>query len=279
VKFFVKTDRKADATMDLVQQWSQRFPRLRSRFVFAIAEVVREALLERIPKGDEWAAYRDSLETVRVQGAPKNTTIFSLRSNPSSRRVRQEDVPRTVLYVRPRTSLARKSQKIEILAKFSPWTIQTLPFTPKKSEATVITRRVTPREVERVEKARKKDRIKWQKELSRHGVRVPMRDRKLQARTSVVEGIPDVAFEALRLEFGLGQVNARPHWRPALKELVMTGVKGLLRQDPELRRIVFKRGYSGWKKAAHTRKRIRMSEARRYLEFQRRLGIRVSRDL
>jgi hypothetical protein len=146
---------------------------------------------------------------------------------------------------------------------------------PKRGDALVISRRVNKREVERIEKIRMKDRPKWRRELDRVGVREVKKDRRLKI-PKKVRVLPDVAFEALRLEFGLGGVKSKPHWRPSIRRLIATGIKSMIRRNNKLKQVFTDLGFRGWKKwPPKTRNKVRMAEARNYLPFQRKLGIRI----
>ena len=258
----------------LVAEWEERTARVMKHLPVLVADYTRKEMLELIPKGEEWSAYRRSLEVARISGMPVGTAGVVLHANMRSRQVRRVDVPRTVLYIRSTRKLRRVKPEITILERFSPWTLQTLPFMPKRGEALVVSRRVSKREVEQVEKDRLKDRTKWRRELDRAGVKEVKKDRQLQI-PKKVRALPDVAFEALRLEFGLGNVKQKAHWRPALRRLKSGGIKSMIRLNRKLRLAFTDLDFRGWKRwPKKTRNKVRMSEARNYLPFQKKLGIR-----
>jgi hypothetical protein len=146
---------------------------------------------------------------------------------------------------------------------------------PKRQDALVISRRVSKHEADRITKARMKDRPKWRHELNRYGHREIKKDRRLNI-SKKVHALPDVAFEALRMEFGLGGVKPKPHWRPSIRKLIAIGFKSMLRRDPRLKQTFLRPGFQGWKHwPPKTKHKVRMAEARNYLPFQRKLGIRI----
>jgi hypothetical protein len=270
----IKGDRRGQRTARLLPQWLKRTERFQRYLPYLAAKYVRNELLERIPKTEEWSAYRASLDIAKVTGTPRDLFAYTLRSNMRDRRVRQVDAPKTVLYVRSKNRLRRVKPEIEILEKYSPWTLQTIPFMPKRGDALVITRRVSKREIVAIEKKRLKDRPKWRRELDREGHREVKKDNKLKF-PQKAHGMPDVAFEVLRLEFGLGGVKGKPHWRPSIRQLKTTGFKSMLRRDRSLKRVFTDPTFRGWKRwPPKTRNKVRIGEARNYLPFQKKLGIR-----
>jgi hypothetical protein len=269
----VKPDRRAKRTRKLVSEWPAR-TRGVCRFVAHwAAQYVHAELLEKIPKGD-WDAYRESLKVARVSGDLGGATAFAVYSSPKARKVREVDEPKTLLYIRSRRRLKRVKPEIEVLEKYSPWTLQTLPFTPKRSDAQVISRTATEREVNKVTRARQKDRKLWRPELIRLGVPVPIT--RVEA-AQLPRTVPDVAFEATRLEFGFG-VKGVPHWRPAIARLTGAGLSEL-RRDPGVRSAFTKPAFTDWRgwEKIDTSTRIRSGDARKFLPFQTKLGIRSQR--
>lgn len=229
--------------------------------------------MDHIPKGDDWNAYRTSLEVVEVAGLGEQVA-FAVRANPRSRVVRDLETPDTVLYVRARPRLKKVKPEIQILEKYSPWTLRTLPFVPARSDAVLVSRKVRVREVEKIQKRRTADRRLWRAELARVGKRIPV---VRPDSVRVAKTVPDVAFEAFRLEFGIGR-KAEPHWRPSLRHAIRDGLLEM-RRDPKIRASLIRPSFTLWKnwKKIKTKSKIRTSQVRDYLPFQKRLGVRVPR--
>lgn len=271
----IRPDKRLKQLQLLVAEWSERTEHLLKMIPYLAADHVRKDMMDRIPKGEDWAAYRSSLGVAQVTGAPVGLAAYVLRSDLKDRRVKQLDAPKTLLYVKPLKRMGRVKPEILILEKYSPWTVQLLPFMPKRGEASVISRRVHPREIARVEKDRTRDRPQWRRALDRAGHREVKKDKRLKI-PKKMHTIPDVAFEALRLEFGLGGVKGVPHWRPALHRLISTGLRSMFRRDPHLVHVLTRRSFRGWKTwPPRTRHKVRMGDMRNYLPFQRKLGIHV----
>lgn len=272
--FSVAPTRAARSSRNLVREWPRRTKGVRRLVAFRAAQMVRESLLEKIPR-DGWGEYREALKVARVTGDLGGADAFSVYADPKARKVREVDEPKTLLYIRSRRRLKRVKPEIQVLEKYSPWTLETLPFTPKRSDAQLVSRTVTKREVKKVTKARLKDRKLWRHELLRVGVVLP--STRPGARDRVPKVVPDVAFEAMRLEFGFG-VKGVPHWRPAVRGLVGSGL-GRLRRDPQIRGAFTKAGFTEWRSwvKIDTSTRIRAGDARNFLPFQKKLGIRSQR--
>jgi hypothetical protein len=77
------------------------------------------------------------------------------------------------------------------------------------------------------------------------------------------------------LEFGLGGIKAKPHWRPAIRSLAKEGIRRILKK-PEFKKALTVPAYSGWTNwPTGTKVRISDKVAKGYVPFQKRLGINV----
>lgn len=271
----IKQDRSTNALELLIEQWPERAEHIRRFVPYLAAHFVLRKILEKLPSQDDWAAYRSALEVVSVIGAQRGLSVYALRASHHRRKVRQVEVSRTILHVRPNRKLRRVKPEITILEKYSPWTVQTLPFTPKRSDAIVISRKVGKKEADKVAKARMKDRPAWRKALDHVGRREVHKDKRLEI-PNKVKALPDVAFEALRLEFGTGGMKSIPHWKPAIRELISTGMRSILREDPRIKRAFTRAGFTGWRRwPPRSKRKTRMSELKSFASFQKKLGFRA----
>lgn len=273
LKFTVTGGPNTSEMQKLMRSWKGRSRALRRFVAFSMAKQAYESLQDKIPKGEAWNAYRTSLQIAEVPGL-KNADSFLIRANPRSRTVSDIDAPITLLYIRSRPRLRRIPPKVKILEKYNPWTLQTLPFTPSRMDAVVVSRKVTKREHDQVQRARIKDQMRWRKDLTGVGVRVPVvrPDKQKSAKT-----IPDVAHEAFRLEFGIG-VKSEAHWRPSVQHVMRQGIRDLKR-DRRITASMIKPSFTLWRSwgKIKARTKVRASEARDFVPFQRKLGIRVSK--
>lgn len=270
--FDLNPDRKTRGRLHEYAQrkfWKKRGAKVIAEAVRQIAEAVGTAVVGRIPTSSEWRSYRKSLQLVRVSS---RDPTFAIRADPRGAVVEPVDADRTVLYVRRNASYkGKKHPEIDVLTKFNPWTAATLPLKPNGKEATLVSRRVTPREVRAIAKKRKADRIAWARELQRCGVKQrtrPSRDRVMKHATA----LPDLGFNALRLEFGYGGVTPTPHWRPSIYDVVSSAQKFL--GTKAFRRALTDPKYRAWKQwPGPVYGTISEDEARKYADFQKRLNL------
>jgi len=247
------------------------------RVQFAMAQVTHEAakglhsaLMTGLPKS--YSGLRGALRLGRVN-ASKGAVgygVYADSSGMKKTKARKVDPQTGVFYIRPKKGkLVRVPEKIRILQQFSPWTLDSMPFFPTKREGSVITRKVSEKEVLKVKELRELDRPKWQPLLVKEGIRISKNQTiRLPPRAEVVE---DVAFQALRLEFGGGDRAAKPIWRPVIRSLAKNVVRSMLAGSAAraLREPDF-RGFGGVPKGE-----IELSESRLsgYNEFVKRLRV------
>jgi len=221
------------------------------------AASVLEHIRSKLPRGE----YRDSLELVEVG---KGT--YAIRASGGGKKVSEVDSSSTILYVRPKTRrVLRLSPEIGVLARFSPWTMDTLPFFPDRRKATVVSRKVRRSELDHVIEDRKRDEPVWKSELQALGIR-PEVELVVGPKARV---LPDVAFEALRMEFGLGGKDSVAHWRPALRALATRGIPRMLSRRSQIMRPVSSYRYTPGSSPVDGV--ITESEADKFEAFQKRL--------
>lgn len=264
MKIKVELTRDGKKTQALVRQLPERGRALRANVAYRVAHMVVERVRHYMPGGDELRSYRDSLKERAVAGTP-SSDVFLVRSEAS--RTESVDPASTLFFIRPRKRRrARMARAVEVLARFGPWTASTLPFLPTRRQASVVFRRVTAREVRGVAKQREEDAPRWRRALARAGVRATAKAPMTWAKAPSGV-IPDVAFEALALEFG--PLHPRPHWRPALRDAVRS--VSSLHRNRELVKLLTDPADTGWKRATPRLRRVRSLELRKYVAFQRRL--------
>lgn len=262
---------------DLVKEWPARTRAIIRQFPYVAAREVLRELKDRIPRGH--AELADSLEIARVRGLPDRSAAFVVRSTAKGRPVAEADAPSTILFVTARSNLMKRVPKsVKILEEHGPWTVDTLPFQPDASTAVVVSRKVGPRACDRVRAQRRRDRPVWRRKLNQEGIRESRKDLRL-SRNRAMKTIPDVAFESVRLEFGIGGVAPKPHWRPAILKLASGGLAGMIRRNRQFSKAMTDPGYSGWRswKPRKARSIITIQDAQSYKPFQQKLGIGAKR--
>ena len=110
----------------------------------------------------------------------------------------------------------------------------------------------------------------WKVELERLGVR-PKVKLVIPPKARV---LPDVAFEALRIEFGLAGKDSRSHWRPALRLLASQGIPRMLSPRSSVVEPVASFRYSAGLLPVDGS--ITLGEAADFGEFSKRLKVKFS---
>lgn len=255
--------------MMMKKELPKRAEAMQRYFVYQMAEQLRVGVQKRLPSGAEYAALRDSFEVVRGNSVEP---IYAVRSAPVEEAASKLDAKKTVIYVKAKTAAGfRIPPDVLVLEAYSPWTLDTLPFRPSARHATFVHRRVSEREVDRVRKARIREKPKWRRELFAKGAREKGSSRKLDL--SRVRSVPDTAFSSLNLEFGMGTKSA-PHWRPAL-----AGIRRGMAAKKVTESVPYQRALSDpkfrawrqWKRLGETK--VALSELAKYQAFQDRLGL------
>jgi len=262
-----------DRAYALVQQWQKRSRAVQRQFLYRAVDGVYDDILGLLPS--DRRELRKSIKMQRIRGLPDSACGYVIRSVPKGAAVSKAEISTTVIYVEAKSNLMR-SVPVEtaLLEEFSPWTVETLPYAPDPKTAKVISRRVSTREVVQVRQMRLRDKPTWRRRMVVAGIK--MAGSGLQPRPGGMEAIPDVAFESLRLEFGLGGEPSKPHWRRAVLQLALRGGAGMIARKREFIRAMTDPTFTAWEQwPRRTRGFVTVAEAKRYVPFQKRLGIRV----
>jgi len=262
----------------LMEEWPERTRGLRAQLLYLATERVFQDVMSKIPTSGLHRSYRDGLEIGRVMGLSADEDAYAIYVDVKKSKVRKVDGPKTVLYIQAKRRSRRTPPEIAVLESFNPWTIDTLPIAPDKRWAVIVSRKASKTVVSKVAKQRRRDAGKWKRALSKVGVRQIKKDQGLKVNRKV-KAMPDVALDAIRMEFGLGATKSTPHWRPAILQLVKGRIfKQLIKQDKRLKRAFLDSGFQQWKKwPKKIRRKLRMGEVRKYKGFQKKLGIRAQR--
>lgn len=200
--------------------------------------------------------------------------MYAVHGEPRATQNQNIETERHVIYVRPKRSFAAPvPPEVRLLHKYSPWTAETLPFSPKRNEAVLVLRRVSRREVQRVTAQRQKDQPEWRKQLEAAGVRnVNLTKKPVEVKTKVIN---DLGFDALRLEFGYGGAKATPHWRPSLYA-ALEYVKSLIRRRSLFSNALTNARSFSWRKwPPRVESSIKFDAIRDFDKFQRRVAVQV----
>lgn len=241
----------------------------------AAATEVYEGVINGLPGGPDYKELRESLRVQKVAfGRESRGAAYVVHASPRARRVRKMDVDKTVIYVRAKRRPDPSKKDIEILEDNGPWTPDTIPFWPKKSEAIVIQRKVSKREADVISKARKADVTKVRYMLMNVGRKV--KKPKAGEKGGLIrrgKAVPDIAMQALSLEFGEEGRRAKPLWRRAVGRLKSSGLKKLPNKYKEIHRALYDANSRRWKSQPPKGPEVSQTEARKCQEFQGRLGL------
>jgi len=254
----------------LMQTLPERSMSFRQNLMYAYAQFAMIAIRKRILGGFANRAYKKSFEVVEVTGAPSRAAVYAIRLNPKVRTLRKKDSETTVLYVKPVSTMMRVKPEVQVLMDYGPWPVDMLPFTPDARQAIIVSRKVSKGEVTAVRGQREGDRSEWQQAMTKAGRRMKKPLVKIPPK---IRALPDVVFQALRLEYGLGGERSKPHWRPGIRTIVSLGLRAMIKK----RRLgrYFNPFFTGWNKVPEARKSISFTDIKPYESFQKRLGIKA----
>ena len=196
-----------------VKEFSERFKNTSSQLALEIAQDYYDNLQQFVPAKKEYADYRKSLVLGRVTGDGSSYAVYV---EPKREKKSAVSSTSSIIIIKAKHPKKRESRSIRILEKYSPWTQDTLPFTPTSSQAEVTIKKSTVKEVRDTSKKRNKDRQKWIRELRAVGVSKLSKQEPMKA---IPKQVSSGSLLALSLEFGLGGTKMVAHWRPAQRRV------------------------------------------------------------
>jgi len=200
------------------EELKERAAAMPRMIAYAAAKDVYDAVLEAIPGGNDYNDLKKALKLVEVGGTKKDTeAAFAIHVSTKGRRVKKIDVGKTLITIIPKQAQNAAPDDVRLLAEKGPWTADTIPFMPKKSEALIVQKKVSKRQADEVAKQRKKEFPTLIKQFLEAGRKVepikPNAPGRLKRNTKAV---PDLAMQALSLEFGDQGVKSKPLFRKAI---------------------------------------------------------------
>jgi len=214
----VKLSNKAKPVLKLVNQWPERIAAIVKVFPQMVAMDTLEQIKSGAPRGIE--GYPDMLRVrdIPSQGGWELSAILP-PGWAFSQRLRQVDVKRTVLYVRPKVVGGEVvDEGAVVLERLNPWTMDTLPYEPDRRGASIMSRRVTEREARPIEFEKRRELPQVRRELRSLGITLRPKGKVALSRRVT----RDLAFEVLRYEFGIPPIPGRAHWKPAIRMVPAT---------------------------------------------------------
>lgn len=207
------TEEGARNANEFQNEWDERIVRGRFLVCLEAAEIMRSKIRALAPEinGERYA---QDLEVVVVEGAEMDEAVAVVYPQQARTLEGEQEDENTALFV---SSKKRSPPYVGVLARNSPWTPGLLPTSLSSREATVVSRRVSQGEIQRITSRIMRNRSSIERQLRTSGLRGAKitQDSESSNGTEVVD---DLAYSVLRLEFGI-KASAHPHWRPGLKEI------------------------------------------------------------
>lgn len=240
---------------------------------YLAAKEFYDLLMSKIPGGSRYRDLRQSLRISEVSAGKKGeSAAYSVHVPVKSRRARKMDVAKTVIYVRAKKRLNRPDPAVMLLEDKGPWTADTIPFWPSKREASVIQRKVTKKEADKVAKMQEPNINKIRAELLDLGKRVK---KKKPGKPGHVgrkgKAVVDVAMQALDLEFGAEGGPSNPVFRKSIRA-VQKGMRRLPDKHRAIKQAMADPNSKKYKGYPPRVPKISSSEAMKFVGFQKRLG-------
>lgn len=240
---------------------------------YAVAKEALAALLDEIPGGSDYDELRKALKISEIGGPKKGKeSAFAIHIPSKGRRIKKIDVGKTVIFVHAKKSLNRPAEDIQLLEDSGPWTADTIPFWPTDSEALVVQRKVSKREADKVAKEQKLKLPKLVHQFKEMGRSIkPVKPGSPGRIKRNAKAVPDLAMQALNLEFGGGDTKSKPVFRKVFRGIKQS-IHGLADRFDEIMDAMTdpnSKTYKTWPKRMD---KISSSEAGKFGGFQKRLG-------
>lgn len=222
MRLFIRQKPSNRYAYKVVDELPERIQAIIEKMPLWAAEEFLEQLMRRGPQ--DIPNYLKKLRIHRFRD-PKADHVFGvvLPGYEHSHKLTLDDVSQTIIYVTQRRK-ARPDRGVEVLERYNPWTMGTLPYDPGRAAA-ITSRKVTEREVGLIRDRRTRDRSRVDPELRELGIEVSRSHPTLLSR----KVSRDIVFEALRREFGVAGNPHQPHLRSSLRAVQNTAIPRLFR--------------------------------------------------
>lgn len=237
---------------------------------YAVAKEAFDALLEEIPSTNDYEELKNGLKLVEISAGKRGkSAAFAIHVPTKGRRIKKIDVSKTTIFVRARRGNNPPGEDVLILERNNPWTADTIPFWPKRSEAVIVQRKTTTREADKIAKEKKPKLQRISEQLKEAGRKIqPYKPGSPGRIKRNAKAVPDLAMQVINLEFGGG----KPVFRKVFGSIKRT-IIGLPRRFDEIQNAMTdpnSKKYKNWPKRME---KISSSRAVKFIGFQKRLGI------
>jgi hypothetical protein len=222
----------------------QRVMAVKTRIILDLMEQFLDDLKSRVPRGGDMDVYRKSLKIVELSGVGSKVdgdVAFAIVAENEKLDVSKLPPSETVVYVSAKGD--KLSPRSTMAVEYSPWTLSWLPQELSMNEVRLVHRKVSRREIIKLGKENEKVVSKFSSQFARAGIKFNVNDIKGKEKATM-HSLPDIAFEALRMEFGIDRKQVR-HWGYA-KDRVMGHLKDMFK-DKKTYGKYFSSEFKGWK--------------------------------
>lgn len=259
-------DHEGRATFKFIGEMRKRGAAFKRQFAWALATDLQKLVKDKIPGGRKYKELRNSLSV--GEGPNDIFAVFVNQRKVDASRMRTDN---TLIYIKPRRAQDRIPESITVLSNHSPWTMETIPFWPKRKHAQVIQRKVDKRIVDKVNKSKKLLRSKIDNELLAAGHR-PGSSIQKRIEAAKTKAVVDLTFEMLSLEFGSGSEQGLAIWRRSLKELIPGRFRSVVQRYKQVRDTIGNSRSSKWRRWPVVPLKVTTPRIRTFLRFQSQLG-------
>lgn len=218
----------------------ERMDAMRKRIMRDLVKEFEAEVKDPLPKTDEMQQYADSIEVREVKTSAKEGELaYALVSNPKPLALSDIGEENHVIYV-----LQEGGQTDALgmlLIDYSPWVKSRIPSNLADVPGIrMVHRKVSGEEVDKIRVLNDKVLRNREREFKHANAQVKKRDEELEPPKSM----PDIMFQALRLEFGIKGPSI-PHWKKAY-DLRMNILKKVLKDKKKYTRYVVDANFNGW---------------------------------
>jgi hypothetical protein len=173
------------------------------------------------------------------------------------------DPHKTLFKVVPRFEIAGDPVR-EILTKYGPWTVDTIPFIPSKRSGAVVAIDSDDHGVESTQARVKEDWKKINAKMVLFGI-------EFENRTNVYRKLSvlrEIEVDAIRYEF----ISGKPHWRPSIRWLRKQGLSRM-QKERDLIRVWIDPKFTKYRIFRHYRLKLSQDELKRIQDFQSKIRV------
>lgn len=248
----------------LIEQFPERSRRMQHVILRDVLKKFRRDVIGGLPKSPEMKEYGRLIQPRRLTGSFKRGEIgYALAADAKKLEMAEVDIETDVLYAVP--TLEPISELSKLIIQYSPWTKDTLPENVGASrDIKLISRRVTREEVDKTRAIKKDILKKYESSFREAEAKIP----RTEDEPEKPPIMSDLAFMALRMEFGIGQKQVA-HWRPAYRR-IYPGMREMFKSDKKYGRFLNDDGFTGWTTTLKKMKPLPIQEfTKLYAKFQK----------